>query len=55
MFPIDPVLLMLLKFFIVITSIAFWVKLGIDALFRHHGIGRYFSERDHRYRHKGDE
>ena len=39
MFPLDPDLLMFLKFFIVFTCIFFWIKLGWDALFggyRHH-------------------
>lgn len=34
--PVDPDLLMFLKFFIVFTCIFFWIKLGYDAAFRHY-------------------
>jgi len=42
MFPLDPFLLFFLKFFVVITCIVFWLRLGIKALLRHdrvHGPG----------------
>ena len=38
MFPLDPFFLFLLKFFVVITCMVFWLRLGVRALMRHHRV-----------------
>lgn len=38
MFPLDPMLLMFLKFFVVVTCIVFWLRLGIRYLTRGYRI-----------------
>jgi len=40
MFPLDRNLLMLLKFFVVLTCFVFWVRLVYLAIMRHHRIDR---------------
>lgn len=41
MFPLDPFFVWILKFFVVITCVAFWLNLGITALMRHQRLGSY--------------
>lgn len=48
MFPLGQDTLMILKAFVLFTCICFWLKIAIDALFRRHGIGRFYSSR-HRH------
>lgn len=47
MFPLDQDTLLILKVFVFLTCVCFWLKLGVDALLRHYGIGRHFSEHRH--------
>lgn len=47
MFPLDQDTLLILKVFVFLTCVCFWLKLGVDALLRRYGIGRHFSERRH--------
>lgn len=45
MFPLDPTLVWLLKFFVVATCVAFWAQVIYNAL-----MGRYIRRRHYRYR-----
>jgi hypothetical protein len=45
MLPLDPDLLIFVKFFVVFTCVCFWVRVGMDLLFRHHRVdGRRLYE-----------
>jgi len=48
MFPMEQDTLLFMKLFVFFTCICFWIKLGVDALFRRHGIGRNFTDRHDR-------
>ncbi|MCE9615598.1 MAG: hypothetical protein K8T26_15115 [Lentisphaerae bacterium] len=45
MFPLDPDLMMFLKFFILFTCLFFWIKLGYDAAFRSYRSRHHHHER----------
>ncbi len=46
--PLDPMFLMFLKFFVVITCIVFWLRLGIRYLTHGYRIdGSYYHRRRH--------
>jgi len=47
MFPLNPELLLLVKFFMFITCVVFWVKLAYDGVVR---SSRLYSDRGRRNR-----
>jgi len=40
MLPLDPEILIFLKFFVVLTCIVFWLRLGIQWMMRNHRVHR---------------
>lgn len=54
MLPLDPVVLMFLKFFIVLTCIVFWLRLGVRYLKRGYGIDGRRRGRRRSYEHDDD-
>lgn len=40
MFPLSQDFLLILKFFVLFTCIAFWIRLGYQWLMRHHRLRR---------------
>lgn len=52
MLPLDPFVLFLLKFFVVITCVVFWVRLGVRALMRYYRQAtHHHPHRERRHRH----
>ena len=51
MLPLDPMFLMFLKFFVVVTCIVFWLRLGIRYLTR----GYYIDTPHRRHHHRDDD
>lgn len=47
MFPLDQDTLLILKAFVFLTCVCFWLKLAVDALLRHYGVGRHFDRHRH--------
>ncbi len=56
MFPLDPMFLIFLKFFIVVTCIVFWLRLAMRYLAHGYRVdGRRYHRRSNRYEDEDDE
>ncbi len=55
MLPLDPMFLMFLKFFVVVTCIVFWLRLGIRYITRGYRIDSSYYHHSRRHHRHADE